>query len=59
MISLSPEMLVLISLGAIALGVLIGFPLALPIGMAGLIIGYLIFDPCIGSNIFETVRDST
>jgi tripartite ATP-independent transporter DctM subunit len=43
MIDISPELVTYIMLGGILLGVLTGYPLALPIGAVGLIVGFLLF----------------
>ena len=49
MITLSPEILTIILLAGIVVGILIGFPLAIPIGAMTLIFGYLL----LGNGIFE------
>ena len=43
MIDLSPEMLTLIMMVGLLIGVLTGFPLALPIGAVTVIVGFLVF----------------
>jgi len=45
MIELSPEVVALIMLGGVIVGVLVGFPLAFPIGGIGLIMGILLKGP--------------
>jgi len=40
MIEISPEIATVIMLGGILVGILSGYPLAIPIGALGLIIGY-------------------
>lgn len=47
MIDLSPEITTIIMLGGILLGVLSGYPLAIPIGALGLIIGYNLMGPAV------------
>jgi len=63
MIELSPEITTIIMLGAIVLGVLTGFPLAIPIGGVGVIMGYLLFGPSsfeiIYSRVFSLVTSYT
>jgi len=49
MIDLSPEIVTIIMLGGVLLGVLIGYPLAIPVGAIGLIMGYLLF----GGAVFD------
>lgn len=43
MIDISPELLTIIMLGSIFLGVISGFPLAIPIGGVAVIIGFLLY----------------
>lgn len=49
MIDLSPEIVTIIMLGGVLLGVLVGYPLAIPVGAVGLIMGYLLF----GGAVFD------
>ena len=49
MIEMSPEVATLIMLGGVLVGVMIGYPLAIPIGALGLILGYLLF----GASVFD------
>jgi len=63
MIELSPEITTIIMMGAILLGVLTGFPLAIPIGGVGVIMGYLLFGPTsfeiIYARVFSLVTSYT
>ena len=60
MIEISPEILTLIMLGGIMLGVLTGYPVALPIGAVTLILGFLLSgDAIFGlmySRMFSLIR---
>jgi len=47
MIDLSPEITTVIMLGGILVGILSGYPLAIPIGALGLILGYAILGPAV------------
>ena len=47
MIELSPEITTVIMLGGIFVGILSGYPLAIPIGALGLILGYAILGPSV------------
>jgi len=49
MIDLSPEVVTIIMLAGVLFGVLIGYPLAIPVGAVGLIMGYLLF----GGAVFD------
>jgi len=51
MTELSPEIITIIMMGGILLGVLTGFPLAIPIGGIGAIMGYLLF----GTSAFDII----
>ena len=51
MIELSPEIVAIVMMGGILLGVLTGFPLAIPIGGMGVIFGYLLF----GATAFDII----
>jgi len=51
MIDVSPELLTVIMLGSIFLGVITGFPLAIPIGGVAVIIGFLLY----GDNSFDLI----
>lgn len=55
MIELSPEAITIIMFGAILLGVLTGFPLAIPVGGTGVIIGYLLFGPSVFDLVYSRV----
>jgi len=45
MIDLSAEIVTIIMLGGVLVGVLIGYPLAIPVGAVGLVVGFLLFGP--------------
>jgi len=47
MIDISPEITTVIMLGGILVGILSGYPLAIPIGALGLILGYAILGPAV------------
>ena len=49
MIDLSPEIVTILMLGGVLVGVLIGYPLAIPVGALGLIFGFLLF----GTPVFD------
>jgi tripartite ATP-independent transporter DctM subunit len=49
MIHLSPEVVTIIMLAGVLFGVLIGYPLAIPVGAVGLIMGWLLF----GTGVFD------
>jgi len=49
MIDLSPEIITIMMLGGVLVGVLIGYPLAIPVGALGLIFGFLLF----GTPVFD------
>jgi len=49
MIDLSPEVVTIIMLAGVLFGVLIGYPLAIPVGAIGLIMGFLLF----GTGVFD------
>ena len=57
--SLSPEMITIIMFGSIFVGILTGFPLAVPIGAVGVIMGYFLFGPrafdLIYGRVYSTV----
>ena len=63
MIDISPELLTIIMLGSIFLGVITGFPLAIPIGGVTVIIGFLLYGTTsldlIYSRIFGLVTNYT
>ena len=50
-IAFSPEVITIFMFGALLIGVITGFPLALPIGGVGVITGYLLFGP----NAFDII----
>jgi tripartite ATP-independent transporter DctM subunit len=52
MIELSPEILTVVMLGGIMVGILSGFPLAIPVGAMGLILGYLLMGPTVLNLIY-------
>ena len=47
MIDISPEITTVIMMGGILVGILSGYPLAIPIGALGLILGYAILGPAV------------
>ncbi len=55
MIQLSPEVTTIIMLGGVLIGVLTGFPLAIPLGGTGVIMGYLLFGPPVFDLIYSRV----
>jgi len=48
-IDISPELVTILMLGGVLIGVLIGYPLAIPVGALGLIFGFLLF----GTPVFD------
>jgi tripartite ATP-independent transporter DctM subunit len=56
-IAISPEIVTLGMFGALLIGVLTGFPLALPIGGVGVITGYLLFGPNSFDLIYSRLYD--
>jgi tripartite ATP-independent transporter DctM subunit len=56
-IAISPEVVTIFMFGALLLGVITGFPLALPIGGVGVIAGYLLFGPNAFDIIYSRVYD--
>ena len=59
--SLPPETITIIMFGSLLVGVLTGFPLAIPIGAVGVISGYLLFGPrsfdLMYARIYDTVTN--
>ena len=51
MIDVSPELLTIIMLGSIFVGVVTGFPLAIPIGGVAVILGFLLY----GTHSFDLI----
>ena len=51
MIDISPELVTILMLGGVLVGVLIGYPLAIPVGALGLIFGFLLY----GVPVFDLV----
>ena len=49
MIDISPEIVTILMLGGVLVGVMIGYPLAIPVGALGLIFGFLLF----GTPVFD------
>ncbi len=49
--NMSPEVVTLLMFGTLIVGVLTGFPLAIPIGGVGVIMGFLLFGP----NSFDLI----
>ncbi len=54
MIEISPEIATFIMLGGVVIGILIGYPLALPIGALGLIMGILVIGPKATFDLYYT-----
>jgi len=50
-IDISPELVTILMLGGVLVGVLIGYPLAIPVGALGLIFGFLLY----GVPVFDLV----
>jgi len=48
-IDISPELVTILMLGGVVVGVMIGYPLAIPVGALGLIFGFLLF----GTPVFD------
>jgi len=48
-IDISPELVTILMLGGVLVGVMIGYPLAIPVGALGLIFGFLLF----GTPVFD------
>jgi tripartite ATP-independent transporter DctM subunit len=48
-IDISPELVTILMLGGVLIGVMIGYPLAIPVGALGLIFGFLLF----GTPVFD------
>jgi tripartite ATP-independent transporter DctM subunit len=63
MIDISPEIVTIAMFGALLIGVLTGFPLAIPIGGVGVLAGYLLFGPSsfdlIYSRVYALIMDYT
>lgn len=55
MIDMSPEMVTILMLGGLVVGVLTGFPLALPIGAVALVMGFLTFGDKVVPLIYQQV----
>lgn len=53
MISLTPEVVVIVMLGGVLVGVLTGFPLAIVIGAIALIVGYPIYGERVGEILYQ------
>jgi len=51
MIDVSPEIVTVLMLGGVLLGVMLGYPLAIPLGALGLLFGFLLF----GAPVFDLV----
>ena len=52
MISMTPEVTTIALLGGVLVGVLLGYPLAVSVGAAGLIVGFLLWGPSIVGEMF-------
>ena len=61
MIDISPELITLLMFAGILVGVLSGYPLAIPIGAVALIVGYLTMGPAVfdilESRLFSLIRN--
>jgi len=57
MIEMNPEIIAIIMLGGVLVGVLTGFPLALPVGSVGLIVGYLVFGGAVADLLYARLFD--
>jgi tripartite ATP-independent transporter DctM subunit len=55
MTQVNPELLTIIMLGSVFIGVLTGFPLALPLGGVAVIIGYFLYGPSVYNLIYSRV----
>jgi len=53
MIELSPEIITILMLGGVLLGVLSGYPIALPVGAVSLIVGYVVFGGAVVDLIYS------
>lgn len=53
MIDISPELITILMMGGLLVTVMLGFPLAFPIGTVALVIGYLAFGPSVFHLIYQ------
>ena len=53
MIDISPELITILMLGGLLVTVMLGFPLAFPIGTVALVVGYLAFGPSVFHLIYQ------
>ena len=56
-ITVNPEIVTICMFGGLLIGVLTGFPLALPIGGVGIIAGYILFGPNAFDLIYSRIYD--
>ena len=55
MIDISPELLTILMLGGVLAGVLIGYPLAIPVGAMGLLFGFLVYGNAVPNLLYGRV----
>lgn len=53
MIDISPELITILMMGGLLVTVMLGFPLAFPIGTVALVVGYLAFGPSVFHLIYQ------
>jgi len=53
MIELSPEIVTILMLGGLLVGVLTGYPLALPVGAVTLVVGYVVFGDAVADLMYS------
>ena len=53
MIDISPELVTILMMGGLLVTVMLGFPLAFPIGTVALVVGYLAFGPSVFHLIYQ------
>ena len=52
MSDISPELLTFVMLAGVLVGVLLGYPLAIPVGAMGLLFGYLVYGNAVPSLLY-------
>ena len=55
MIEMSPPLIAILMLAGLIIGILTGFPLALPIGFVALAVGWLVFGPAVIEVIYQQI----